>query len=184
MHMEWTLTMSRVREFIIFEKQYFVHMLDLVLQVMKVILQFKRSKLNRVLCSNICNDGLQSRACGCPIPLSPHKLIYDSTCCVWTPVVGFTNSIEWFTVECVATLVSDCTLLYALHWSLWIIVPGSLWAWMMGSSVFASRHGTISIYPSVGRLLVSTIPKTHTSLLVALPRWCCDKDKYSFITAQ
>lgn len=25
-------------------------------------------------------------------------------------------------------------------------------------------------------------PKTHTSLLVALLRWCCDKDKYSFIS--
>ena len=48
---------------------------------------------------------------------------------------------------------------------------GAVWAHMMGRRVAASRLGTICVYPKAGDWDVSTIPKTHTSLVVALPRW-------------
>ena len=42
---------------------------------------------------------------------------------------------------------------------------------MIGSNVCAVRSGTMYIIPRAGEELVSHIPNTHTSFLVACPRW-------------
>ena len=42
---------------------------------------------------------------------------------------------------------------------------------MIGRRVAAVLSGTTSMYPKAGCWDRSTIPKTHTSWLVALPRW-------------
>ena len=84
------------------------------------------------------------------------------------------QSGDWFTVPWAAILGREATCRYELHSSEWMIVPGTVWAWMIGRSVAASLLSTTSMCPKAGVCDVSTKPNTHTSCEVVRPLWCCD----------
>ena len=66
-------------------------------------------------------------------------------------------------MSCAETLGRLATLLYALHSSEWMIVPGETCAYIRGNKVAALRLLTSSMYPSAGVWDVSANPKTHIS---------------------
>ena len=92
------------------------------------------------------------------------------------PVVGLTNSIEWFTVSCWATFGKELTVLYAVHSSDHTVVPGATFCCIIGSSAAAEQSGTVQTMPKAGLIDVSIIPNTHP--VWARPRWFCGGDHH------
>ena len=73
------------------------------------------------------------------IPVRLHAFSVSPCCTVY-------KLYDWFTVWCNETVGRGCTLLYAARWSLCMIVPGAVRAWIIGSNIAASCCYTISIY--------------------------------------
>ena len=66
---------------------------------------------------------------------------------VGIPVDRLVKGVKWFTVWCPTTPGTLVTLLYAVNLSDHEVVPGWMWACMIGKRVAASLLVIISIYP-------------------------------------